>query len=226
MTSVALETGDRALVRLLRVGDEAAFAQLVRRESPALLRVALSHVRTRAVAEEVVQEAWLGVLRGIGRFEGRSSLKTWIFRIAVNVAKTRAIREARSLPFSALADEPTVDPERFEHGRWRHAPTSFDRLEQRDALQCVEKTIATLPPEQRQVITLLDICGLGSIEVCDLLELTPENQRVLLHRARAKVCAALERLEIGAGGALTSAPSTTSAAKREVHEHESESGAH
>jgi RNA polymerase sigma-70 factor (ECF subfamily) len=211
MTSVALESSDRALVRSLRAGDEAAFTQLVRRESPALLRVALSYVRTRAVAEEVVQEAWLGVLRGLDRFEGRSSLKTWIFRIAVNVAKTRATREARSLPFSALADEPTVDPERFEDGRWRNAPTSFERLEQRDALHCIEKTIATLPPQQRQVITLRDICGLDSVEVCDLLELTSENQRVLLHRARAKVCAAVERLEISTGAALTSAPSTTSA---------------
>jgi RNA polymerase sigma-70 factor, ECF subfamily len=197
VSGIAPDPGEAALVRALRAGDEAAFADLVQRYSAALLRLALSYVRTRAVAEEVVQEAWLGVLRGIDRFEGRSSLKTWIFRIAVNEAKTRATREARSLPFSTLADEATVDPERFIDGHWRSAPTTFELLQQQDAIHCVEMTIASMSPQQRRVVTLRDICGLSSIEVCSLLRLSPENQRVLLHRARAKVCAALERLQLG-----------------------------
>jgi RNA polymerase sigma-70 factor, ECF subfamily len=201
VSSVALDPGDGALLRALRAGDETAFVDLVQRYGPALLRVALSYVRSRAVAEEVVQEAWLAVLRGVDRFEGRSSLKTWIFRIAVNMAKTRATREARSVPFSALADEPTVDPERFADGHWQHAPTSFEQLQQRDAIRCVEETIGNLSSQQRRVITLRDVCGLSATEVCDLLSLTAENQRVLLHRARAKVCAALERLQLGEGAA-------------------------
>ena len=122
-------------------------------------------------------------------------VKTWIFRVAVNVAKMRANREAHSIPFSALTDEPIVDPERFVDGRWRNAPTSFDRLEQHDALRCLNGTIAGLPAQQRRVITLRDVCGLSATEVCDLLSLTPENQRVLLHRARAKARAALEQLQ-------------------------------
>ncbi len=196
MTSVAVDYSERALVLALRAGDEAAFTDLIDRYTPSLLRIASSYVRSRAVAEEVVQEAWLGVLRGIERFEGRSSLKTWIFRIAVNVAKTRAIREARSVPFSALSDEPTVDPERFLHGRWQSPPTSFERLEERDAIRCLEAAIACLPAQQRRVITLRDVCGLSSTEVCQLLSLSPENQRVLLHRARAKARAALEQLQL------------------------------
>jgi len=180
----------------LRAGDEAVFAMLVDDLGSSMLRMARLYVSTRAVAEEVVQETWLGVLRGLDRFEGRSSLKTWIFRIAVNVAKTRATREARSIPFSALTDEPAVDPERFTDRRWRNAPTSFDRLEQHDALRCLKATIAGLPAQQERVITLRDVCGLSSTEVCDLLSLTPENQRVLLHRARAKARAALEQLQL------------------------------
>jgi RNA polymerase sigma-70 factor (ECF subfamily) len=187
---------EHKLVLALRSGDEAAFVDLIERYTPSLLRVASSYVRNRAVAEEVVQEAWLNVLRGIERFEGCSSLKTWIFRIAVDVAKTRAAREACSLPFSALVDAPAVDPERFAEGRWAIPPTSFERLEQRNALRCLEATIADLPAQQRQVITLRDVCGLTSTETCDLLDLTPENQRVLLHRARAKARAALERLQL------------------------------
>ena len=196
MTSVAVDSNERALVFALRSGDEAAFVHLIDRYGPGLLRVASSYVRSRAVAEEVVQEAWLGVLRGIDRFEGRSSLKTWIFRIAVNVAKTRATREARSIPFSALTDEPTVDPERFADDRWQSPPTSFERLEERDAIRCLEAAIACLPAQQRQVITLRDVCGLSSTEVCQLLSLSPENQRVLLHRARAKARAAIEQLQL------------------------------
>jgi RNA polymerase sigma-70 factor, ECF subfamily len=195
VTGFAVDCSERALILALRSGDEAAFTDLIDRYTPSLLRIASSYVRSRAVAYEVVQEAWLGVLRGIERFEGRSSLKTWIFRIAVNVAKTRAAREARSVPFSALADEPIVDPERFVHGRWQRQPTSFERLDAREAVRCLEAAIACLPAHQRQVITLRDICGLSSTEVCDLLSLTPENQRVLLHRARAKACAALEQLQ-------------------------------
>jgi RNA polymerase sigma-70 factor (ECF subfamily) len=191
VTSFAVDYSEHALVLALRAGDEAAFTDLIDRYTPSLLRVASSYVGSRAVAEEVVREAWLGVLRGIELFEGRSSLQTWIFRIAVNVAETRAVREARSVPFSALTDEPTVDPERFVQGRRQSRPTSFDRLEERDAVRWLEAAIASLPAQQRHVITLRDVCGLSSAEVCDLLRLTPENQRVLLHRARARACAAL-----------------------------------
>jgi RNA polymerase sigma-70 factor (ECF subfamily) len=211
---VALHPGESALLQALRAGDEAAFADLVQRYSAALVRVALSYVRSRALAEEVVQETWLAVLGGIDRFEGRSSLKTWIFRIAVNEAKTRATREARSLPFSALGDEAVVDPERFVEGHWRQVPTSFERLQQRDALRCVETTIASLTPQQRRVITLRDICGLSSTEVCGLLRMSRENERVLLHRARAKVCAALERLQLDDRTTPPALPATTTGATR------------
>ena len=195
MTALAPAIDERPLVRAILAGDESAFADLVRRHSAALLHVARSFVYSRAEAEDVVQETWLGVLRGLDRFEGRSSLKTWIFRIAVNIAKTRSGVERRTLPFSSLSDEPTVDPSRFSNGRWRTAPTSFDRLEEQQALACVKSAIEALPSRQRRVIALRDLSGLGASEVCELLDLTPENQRVLLHRARAKVRAALERLD-------------------------------
>ena len=171
MTSVAVDYDERALVLALRAGDQAAFAHLIDRHSPGLLRVASSYVRSRAVAEEVVQEAWLGVLRGIDRFEGRSSLKTWIFRIAINVANTRAIREARSVPFSALADEPTVDPERFADGRWQSPPTSFERLEERDAIRCLEAAIA---------------CATSGSSCCASRKAHSDQRRRRLRRTRAR----------------------------------------
>jgi RNA polymerase sigma-70 factor, ECF subfamily len=193
---------DRALVERLRNGDEQAFMELVERYGASMLRVAQSFVRSRAVAEEVVQDAWLGVLRGIDRFEGRSSLKTWLFRIVVNTAKTRGEREARSVPFSALVDDPAVEPERFlgvDHpqspGAWATPPSDWpdEKLEAREVRDLVDGVIAELPPQQRQVITLRDVLGLDAEEACNALGLTEVNQRVLLHRARSRVRRALER---------------------------------
>jgi RNA polymerase sigma-70 factor (ECF subfamily) len=195
--------GERDLVEALRHGDEAAFASLVDELTPSMLRVARMYVSSQAVAEEVVQEAWVGVLRGIDRFESRSSLKTWIFRILTNTAKTRGIREARSVPFSSLADddEPAVDPDRFLGdgsrfpGHWAAPPRPWEggeRLLEREALELVEREIAKLPPAQAVVITMRDVEGLGSDEVCNALDISETNQRVLLHRARSKVRRALE----------------------------------
>jgi RNA polymerase sigma-70 factor (ECF subfamily) len=201
---------DLRLVRALRDGDERAFAQIVDAYSPPMLRLATVYVGSRAVAEEVVQEAWLGVIKGIERFEGRSSLKTWIFRILTNTAKTRAEREGRSVPFSSVwsadADpgEPSVDPDRFVDAadeqwprHWISSPRQWSELpEQRllsaEARERVEAAIAGLPPAQREVITLRDVQGFGSEEVCEILGVSEGNQRVLLHRARSKVRRALE----------------------------------
>jgi RNA polymerase sigma-70 factor, ECF subfamily len=192
---------DAALIERLRAGDEAAFMELVERYHAALVRLAQSFVSSRAVAEDVAQEAWLGVLNGIGRFEGRSSLKTWIFRILVNRAKTRGVREARSVPFSSLAGEdgePSVDPERFvREGAWSSPPRAWEgepeeRLLAGEARAVIDAAIERLPPAQRRVITLRDIEGLGAEEVVGVLDISDGNQRVLLHRARAKVRQALE----------------------------------
>jgi RNA polymerase sigma-70 factor (ECF subfamily) len=168
------------------------------------------YVSSRAVAEEVVQDAWLGVLRGLDGFEGRASLRTWIFRILVNTAKSRGRRESRSIPFSSVwapdADaEPSVSPDRFladDHARWpRHwasEPASWetvpeDRLLSKETLAKVTGVIETLPPNQREVIRLRDVLGWTSEEVRNALDLTDTNQRVLLHRARARVRRELER---------------------------------
>ena len=199
---------DARLVEALRAGDEAVFAMLVRELAPSMLRVARLHVSSRAVAEEVVQEAWLGVLNGIGRFEGRSSLKTWIFRILTNTAKTRGERERRTVPFSALArdeaeaDEPSVDPDRFHHegrwtGHWSSPPSDWavspeGRLLDAEARLVIDRAIETLPPAQATVIRMRDVLGFDSDEVCNALEISETNQRVLLHRARSKVRSALE----------------------------------
>jgi RNA polymerase sigma-70 factor, ECF subfamily len=199
-----LLTNDLGLVDALRAGDEATFATLVGRYSGAMLRLAQLYVRSRAVAEEVVQETWIAVLNGIVRFEGRSSLKTWIFRIVANKAKTRAAKEGRSVPFSAFApDEPSVDPERFRGpedrypGHWVTFPSSWagepeERLLASETLALVENAIAQLPPAQAVVITMRDVEGFDVGEVCDTLEISEGNQRVLLHRARSKVRRALE----------------------------------
>lgn len=192
----------RTLARL-RAGDESAFAELVERHQAQMLRVALGFVSSRAVAEEVVQEAWLGVLRGLERFEGRSSLRTWIFRILTNTAKTRGQRESRSVPFSSLAardDEAAVDADRFlppDREYWASPPNRWDELPEGALLahetgRVVVDAIALLPASQQAVITLRDLHGWSSGEVCNALELAETNQRVLLHRARSKVRAALE----------------------------------
>jgi RNA polymerase sigma-70 factor (ECF subfamily) len=190
-----------SLIADLRAGDEAAFRSLIEMYHPMLVRVARMYVSTQAVAEEVAQETWLAVFEGIGRFEGRSSLKTWLFRILTNRAKTRGIREGRSLPFSALEpDEPAVEPERFhggDHnwpGHWSAPPSGFpeERLLAAETRSIVEQAIARLPPTQRAVISLRDIEGWTAEEVCNALTLSETNQRVLLHRARSAVRAALE----------------------------------
>jgi RNA polymerase sigma-70 factor (ECF subfamily) len=193
------------LVEGLRAGDEAAFMELMRRYGASMLRIAQLYVRSRAVAEDVVQDAWVAVFNGIGRFEGRSSLKTWLFRILTNTAKTRAVREGRSIPFSALAGddgEPTVDPDRFLGpeerfpGHWGSPPSSWGEPEERlvasETLDVIRAAIDKLTPSQALVITMRDIEGLSSEEVCNALDITETNQRVLLHRARAKVRRALE----------------------------------
>jgi RNA polymerase sigma-70 factor (ECF subfamily) len=199
-----LSTDEARLIEGLRAGDEAAFAELMREYGAGMLRVAQMFVSSRAVAEEVVQEAWLGVLKGIGRFEGRSSLKTWLFRIVANTAKTRGVREARSIPFSALGaaeGEPAVDPDRFLGagerfpGHWAVPPQAWapeGRLLGQETLEIIERELERLPPAQRAVIAMRDIQGFSSEEVCNALDLTETNQRVLLHRARSKVRAALE----------------------------------
>lgn len=205
---------ESALLAALRRGDEAAFVELVGRHQRAMLRVASSYVPSRAVAEEVVQEAWLGVLQGLARFEGRSSLKTWIFRILVNRARTRGEREGRSSPFSDLApadaEGPTVDPDRFlpaghpDAGWWVGHPASWEgapeqRLLAGEARGQIEAAIAALPEAQRTVISLRDVEGWDSAEVCALLGISEGNQRVLLHRARARVRRALAHYLVDEG---------------------------
>jgi RNA polymerase sigma-70 factor (ECF subfamily) len=202
------ELPDLSISAALIAGDERAFGALVDAYGPQMLRVAMVHTPSRAVAEEVVQEAWIGVLEGLPRFEGRSSLKTWIFRILVNRAITRGTRERRSAPFSTVWDtrgpaEPAVDPTRFLDdaagwpGHWSAPPTPWDEIpEQRlvsaETLDVVRAAMATLPDGQRSVITLRDVEGWTSEEVCNALDITQTNQRVLLHRARSSVRRALE----------------------------------
>lgn len=202
----SLDEEDRRTVAALLAGDEEAFQELVRRYHGSLLRLAMTYVRPRSAAEEVVQDTWLGVLRGLPAFEGRSSLRTWIYRILVNQARTRGVRESRSVPFSSLSgdDEPAVDPDRFlppSHpayaGHWAAAPRAWDDVPEAVLLAAetraeVLRAIDELPPQQREVITLRDVEGWSSAEVRAALELSESNQRVLLHRARSKVRARLE----------------------------------
>jgi RNA polymerase sigma-70 factor (ECF subfamily) len=196
------------LLAKLRAGDERAFEDLVERYHGTMLAVARTYARTSAVAEEVVQDAWLGVLNGLDRFEGRSSLKTWIMRILVNTAMSRGGREARSVPFSSLrgaeGEEAAVEPERFRGegdgfpGHWRRYPADWSSLPEtallgRETLDVVKRTIEELPAAQRTVVALRDIQGCSADEVCDMLDISDGNQRVLLHRGRSRVRAALER---------------------------------
>jgi RNA polymerase sigma-70 factor (ECF subfamily) len=199
---------DHALVERLRAGDEEAFMDLVVRWSPSMLRVARMYVPSQAVAEDVVQETWLGVLQGIDRFEGRSSLRTWVFSILVNRARTRGERERRTVPFAALAGAETegefeaVDPARFVRegdavGAWAAPPVRWWEEPERalgsaEAVERIEAEIEKLPETQRLVITMRDVLGLSSEEVRSALDLSETNQRVLLHRARSKVRAGLE----------------------------------
>ncbi len=198
---------DRDEVARLRQGDHDAFERLVERHGPQMLRVAALYA-PGPLAEEVVQDTWIGVLQGIHRFEGRSSLRTWIFRILVNIARTKGSREHRQVPFSAFADltedaGPAVDPSRFQGpdgpkpGHWISLPTPWDefpeeRLEANETFATVRAAVDALPPSQREVITLRDIEGWSSEEVCNALSISATNQRVLLHRARSKVRRAIE----------------------------------
>jgi RNA polymerase sigma-70 factor (ECF subfamily) len=198
---------DATVVDALRRGDEATFTDLVNVYSASLLRLAQDFVRTRSAAEEVVQETWLAVLNGIDRFEGRASLKTWVYRILVNKAKTRGVREARTVPFSSLArggDERAVPDDRFRDdddqwpGHWASPPRPLDTVPEerrlaREARGRIARALETLPETQRVVVTLRDVAGWESDEVCDALGLSEGNQRVLLHRGRAKLRAALEQ---------------------------------
>jgi RNA polymerase sigma-70 factor (ECF subfamily) len=199
-------SSEAELLEALRAGDEDAFAELVREYHPSLVRVARIYVPTQAAAEEVAAETWLAVLNGLDRFEGRSSLRTWIFRILTNIAKTRAVRDGRTLPFSALQDparvpEAAVEADRFldpEHPRWpghwaaRPDPWPEDALLAGETREVIAEAIEALPATQRAVITLRDVQGWTSEEVRNALDLSETNQRVLLHRARSKVRAALE----------------------------------
>jgi RNA polymerase sigma-70 factor (ECF subfamily) len=200
----ALPQRESALVTALKEGDEVAFMAIVESWGPAMLGLARVHVSSPAVAEEVVQEAWVGILRGLDGFEGRSSLKTWCFRIVSNIAKTRGIKESRSVPFSAatVAGEaaPAVDPDRFQSagdrypGHWQTPPEPWpeQRLEQAETRDAALAAIAELPQRQREVIVLRDIAGFSAEEARNALGLAETNQRVLLHRARSKVRNALE----------------------------------
>lgn len=194
---------DEALVQQLRAGDEQAFVALVDRYHGGLMRVARGYVSSREAAEDVVQDTFLAVVKGIEKFEGRSSVKTWMFRILVNRARTRGEREGRTRPFSSVGDDhsPTVDPDRFEKsGRWVgtwSAPPSHDVMPEASTLAAelgerLRAVIDELPPVQRTVLELRDVQGLSSSEVCELLDLTEANQRVILHRARARARALLE----------------------------------
>ena len=199
---------DLSLIDAIRGGDEAAFVRLLERYHGALVRLAVAYVDDRAVAEEVAQETWIGVLKGIHRYEGRATFKTWLFSILVNQARRRGARERRSVPFSALArgeDEafPAVPPERFlppdaeDAGWWAGYPRSWsdtpeEVLLSREVRAQVEAAVMALAPSQQRVVMLRDIEGLSAEEVCGLLGLSPANQRVLLHRGRSKVRQALE----------------------------------
>jgi RNA polymerase sigma-70 factor, ECF subfamily len=200
---------DAALIAALKRRDEAAFVTLVERYQHPLLRLALVYCRSLAVAEEIVQDTWLGVIQGIDRFEGRASFKTWLFQILVNRARTRAEREGRAVSFSSLSDEaeapgePAVPPERFRGSddKWPHnwalpphswGESSDARLLAGETMELVKRAIAELPPAQQQVITLRDIEGWTAEDVCNVLVISETNQRVLLHRARSHVRGSLE----------------------------------
>jgi RNA polymerase sigma-70 factor, ECF subfamily len=201
---VDIDRDDDALLRALRAGDEGVFGELVQRWSGMMLRLALAHVASRAIAEEVVQDAWLIFLRSLHRFERRSTLRTWLLGIVVNAARSRARAERRALGMATESGPPAVDPARFlpaDHSRWPHhwalAPvpwrTPEDDLLAGETRNMILDAIEALPPAQREVLVLRDLEGLTGTEVCNVLGLTDTHQRVLLHRARSRVRNALER---------------------------------
>ncbi len=201
---------DAALMAAARAGDEHAFARLLDRHGAAMLRFACAYTPDRAQAEDAVQDAWVGFLSGLHRYEGRSSLRTWLFSILLNRLRSRLERDARWIPFSELSrreceqDDPALPAERFlsaDHERWPHhwrsRPHSWGesadaQLLAREAREYIERALQALPPAQRQVVTLRDIEGWRAAEVCELLGLSESNQRVLLHRARSRMRRALE----------------------------------
>ena len=207
-TSAVVQSGDQDLIARLRMGDEATFAQPVRAWSPAMLRLTRNFVSTSQSAEDAVQEAWLGMLNGLDRFEGRASLRSWTFSILVNRAKTRGVRESRTVVDMRVAQDgngrPTVDPERFQGpdgrypGGWTpegvpqpwHQPDT--RAIARETLGHIERALENLPARQRLVVTMPDVQGFSADEVCELLDVSPGNQRILLHRGRGALRGALE----------------------------------
>jgi RNA polymerase sigma-70 factor (ECF subfamily) len=212
LAGAGISEKEALLLEKLRNGDEEAFVSLIQRYHASMLRLAMISLPDRSLAEEVVQETWLGVLQGLKKFEGRSSLKTWISRILFNTLKTRVQREGRSVPFSSLstlagnASEAEVDPDWFlppgspmvpGRGLWVSLPQNWndipeERLLSQETRACIETAINALPPQQRQVIILRDISGWTTQEVCEFLSVTEGNQRVLLHRARSHVRRAVE----------------------------------
>jgi RNA polymerase sigma-70 factor, ECF subfamily len=199
-------TEDEQIVASLRAGNERAFRELYRRHYPAMRRVARTYVESDAVAEEIVQETWVGILTGIRRFQGRSALGTWMFSILINQAKTHSTRERRALPFSSITpaggDERAVDADRFQKddeawpGHWATPPRPWQKPDRRvlslEARELLKDALSELPDRQRLIVGLRDVDGLSSVEVCGLLGLSRENERVLLHRGRARLRAALE----------------------------------
>jgi RNA polymerase sigma-70 factor (ECF subfamily) len=202
----AATASDAQTVAGLRAGDERTFRDLFERSYPMMKRVARGYVASDAVAEEIVQDTWMAIVSGIDRFEGRSSLGTWMFSILTNQAKTHTARERRAVPFSCVAPAhapaPAVDPDRFQKddeawpGHWATPPRPWQKPERRllslEAREQLTQALAQLPERQRLIVALRDIEGLGAEEVCDLLELSQENQRVLLHRGRSRLRAFLE----------------------------------
>jgi RNA polymerase sigma-70 factor (ECF subfamily) len=197
---------DEQTLAALRAGDERVFRELFARSYPMMKRVARTYVACEAVAEEIVQETWMAIVTGIDRFEGRSALGTWMFSILTNQAKSHNDRERRTVPFSSVApsdaEEPAVDPDRFQKdddawpGHWATPPRPWQKPDRRllslEARDRLKTALAELPDRQRLIVGLRDVEGHSAEEVCDLLNLSPENQRVLLHRGRSRLRTILE----------------------------------
>lgn len=195
-----------ALIAALRARDEVAFARLVDRHTPSLLRVARGYVPSHQIAEEVVQETWIALVKGIDKFEGRSSLRTWLFTVMINIAKARGLRERRDTDAAVAAfTGGTVDPARFRTGEdpypghWKpeHLPSPFPETPEGSLLgneltEVARRELDKLPGRQRTVVTMRDMLGFDSAEVCELLGISAANQRVLLHRGRAAIRRVLE----------------------------------
>jgi RNA polymerase sigma-70 factor (ECF subfamily) len=203
----ARSTGsDERALAALRAGDEGTFRDLFARHYPGMKRLARGYVSSDAVAEEVIQETWLAVVTGIETFQGRSALTTWIFSILINQARTHCARERRAMPFSSMAPgdpgQPAVDPDRFQRdddawpGHWATPPRPWEKPDRRllslEARERLKHALDQLPERQRLIVALRDVDGLTAEEVCERLRLSPENQRVLLHRGRSRLRAVLE----------------------------------